>query len=160
MDSVSNCVTRHHRLSNAFFQTSVYVPLSVSEMQQWMPTDMMKPSPATCLLCLSTPLHKGFLEAGSWQHTQTTQTRHVIFVPCSSSLLTHHQVITLDLSSPWGHQLKHVALHNAVHYENAIHAFEVVLSKIIESPNSDVQRKSYPCYHDKVDLFRLFDRVW
>ena len=78
---------------------------------------------------------------------------------CRSSLLTHHQVIELDPSSPWGYELKHEALHKAGDYKHAVDAFEVMLSKMAESPDSDVQRK-LPCYRDKDNLFRSFDRAW
>ena len=40
----------------------------------------------------------------------------------------------LDPSSPWGYERKHAALHNAGDYENAINAFEAMVSKISQSP--------------------------
>ena len=57
--------------------------------------------------------------------------------------LTHHQVITLDPSSPWGYEMKHAALHKAGDYDNAIAAFETMLSKMAQSPQLDVQRELY-----------------
>lgn len=55
--------------------------------------------------------------------------------------------------------MKHAALHKAGDYLNAIDAYEVMLSKIAEFPNPDIQRESYPCCHDEYDLFTLFDRL-
>jgi hypothetical protein len=55
----------------------------------------------------------------------------------------HHQAITLDPSSPCGYEVKHAALHKAGDYDNAVDAFEVMLSKIVESPDPKVQRKLY-----------------
>jgi hypothetical protein len=74
-------------------------------------------------------------------------------------LFTHpHQAITLDPSSPWGYEVKHAASHKAGEYENAIDAFDVMLSKIVQSPDPDVQRELYPGYPNK-DLLTLFDRT-
>ena len=58
------------------------------------------------------------------------QTRYVVslssFIP-----FTHcRQAIALDSSSPWGYETKHAALHEAGDYENAIKAFETMLSKL------------------------------
>lgn len=39
----------------------------------------------------------------------------------------------LDPLSPWGYERKHAALHVAGDYENAINAFEAMLSKISQS---------------------------
>lgn len=41
-----------------------------------------------------------------------------------------HQIIMHDPSSPWGYEIKHAALHMAGEYENAIQAFEEMLSKL------------------------------
>ena len=58
------------------------------------------------------------------------QIRYVVSLS-SSILFTHRcQVITLDPSSPWGYEMKHAALHEAGDYENAIKAFETMLSKL------------------------------
>ena len=43
------------------------------------------------------------------------------------------QVIKLDSSSPWGCERKHVALHEAGHYKDAINAFEEMHSKMSQS---------------------------
>ncbi|KAI9464361.1 hypothetical protein HD554DRAFT_2315922 [Boletus coccyginus] len=51
-----------------------------------------------------------------------------------------NQVITLDPSSPWGYEVKHSALHKAGAYDDAVSAFETMLSKIAQSPDPDVQR--------------------
>ena len=55
----------------------------------------------------------------------------------------HSQVLMLDSSSPWGYEMKHAALHKAQYYDNAASAFEEMLSKMAESPDPDVQRKSH-----------------
>ncbi|KAI9462971.1 hypothetical protein HD554DRAFT_1425706 [Boletus coccyginus] len=51
-----------------------------------------------------------------------------------------NQVINLDPSSPWGYGIKHAALHKAGHYDDAVDAFETMLSKIAQSPDLDIQR--------------------
>ncbi|KAF8554678.1 WD40 repeat-like protein [Imleria badia] len=51
-----------------------------------------------------------------------------------------NQVITLVPSSPWGYEMKHVASHRAADYDNAADAFEVMLSKMAESPDPEVQQ--------------------
>lgn len=77
-----------------------------------------------------------------------------------SILLTrHNQVISLDPSSPWGYEMKHAALHKTGNYEDAVVAFETMLSKMAESPDPDVQRELYPRCHDQHKLFTLFDRA-
>ena len=73
------------------------------------------------------------------------QTRYSIFLSCRSILFIYHpQAIALDPSSPWGYEMKHAALHKARDYDNAIDAFEVMLSKIMQSPDPDVQRELCP----------------
>ncbi|KAF8129810.1 hypothetical protein EV363DRAFT_1417516 [Boletus edulis] len=52
-----------------------------------------------------------------------------------------NQVITLDPSSPWGYEVKHAALHKGGDYDNAIDALEVMLTKMAESPDPDVQQQ-------------------
>ncbi|KAF8548919.1 WD40 repeat-like protein, partial [Imleria badia] len=66
---------------------------------------------------------KAFLAAGSWKQ----------------ALDDANKAITLDPSSPWGYEMKHAALHKARDYDNAIDAFEEMLSKIAQSPAPDVQ---------------------
>jgi len=81
------------------------------------------------------------------------QTRYIIFLSRRSTLSIHYpQAIMLDPSSPWGYKLKHAALHKAGDYDNAVEAFETMLSKIAQSPDLDVQRELYPRYLDKDDL--------
>jgi hypothetical protein len=70
----------------------------------------------------------------------------------------HHQAIMLDPSLPWGYEMKHAALHTTGDYDNAVDAFEVMLSKMVESPDPDVQRELHPGYPNK-DLLTLFDRT-
>ena len=48
-------------------------------------------------------------------------------------------MITLDPSSPWGYERKHVALHRAEHYDDAIGMFETMLSKISHSPDPEIR---------------------
>lgn len=43
--------------------------------------------------------------------------------------------MVLDPSSPWGYERRHAALHKAGDYRNAIDAFEVMLSKMSQSPD-------------------------
>jgi len=65
-------------------------------------------------------------------------------------LIHHHQVITLDPTSPWGYKIKHAVLHNAGDYDSAIDTLEEMLSKIVQSPDPKVQRELYRRYHHKV----------
>ena len=65
----------------------------------------------------------------------------------------------LDPSSPWAYEMKHAALHKAGDYDDAVGAFEAMLSKIAQSPDPDVQRELYPRYYDKDGLFTLVDRA-
>ena len=58
------------------------------------------------------------------------QTKYVASLS-GSILFTHRrQVIALDPSLPWGYETKHAALHKAGDYENAVKAFETMLSKL------------------------------
>ena len=68
----------------------------------------------------------------------------------------HHQVITLDPLSPWGYEMKHAALHKAGDFDNAVDTFETML---LQSPDLDIRRELDPRYHDRDDLFTLFDRA-
>lgn len=89
------------------------------------------------------------------------RTRYIIFASCRSILfMCHHQVITLDPLSPRGHEMKHAALHKAGDYDDAIDAFEAMLSRIAESPELGVQCELDLRCHDKDDWFILFDRAW
>ena len=56
-------------------------------------------------------------------------------------MIDHHQVIELDPSSPWGYERKHAALHGAGDYENALNAFEAMLSKMSQSTDPDIRSK-------------------
>ena len=49
--------------------------------------------------------------------------------------------------SPWGYEMKYVALHKAGEYYDAVDAFEMMLSKMQESPDPEVQRELYRCFH-------------
>ena len=60
------------------------------------------------------------------------------------------QVIKLDPSSPLGYERKHQALCGAGHV-NATDAFEMMLSKMSESPDPDIRGEGNPHY----DIFPL-----
>ncbi|KAF8123611.1 hypothetical protein EV363DRAFT_1272508 [Boletus edulis] len=68
---------------------------------------------------------KAWLATGSWKQ----------------ALEDANQVITLDPSSPWGYEIKHAALHEGGDYDNAVDTLEVMISKIAESPDPDVQQQ-------------------
>ncbi|KAF8431299.1 hypothetical protein L210DRAFT_3560691 [Boletus edulis BED1] len=51
-----------------------------------------------------------------------------------------NKVIELDPSSPWGYERKHAALHKAGDYENAVNAFEAMLSKMSKSTDPGLHR--------------------
>ena len=46
--------------------------------------------------------------------------------------MVSHQAIELNPSSPWGYEMKHAALHKAGDHENAITAFETMLSHLTD----------------------------
>ena len=54
----------------------------------------------------------------------------------------YYQAIKLDPLSPWGYERKHAALHKAGEYDNAITAFETMLSKIGHSPDPEIHSQS------------------
>ncbi|KAF8119884.1 hypothetical protein EV363DRAFT_1440067 [Boletus edulis] len=54
-----------------------------------------------------------------------------------------NKVIELDPSSPWGYQGKHAALHKAGDYENAVNAFEAMLSKISQSSDPEIRGQQH-----------------
>ncbi|KAF8129771.1 hypothetical protein EV363DRAFT_1336453 [Boletus edulis] len=68
---------------------------------------------------------KAWLATGSWKQ----------------ALEDANQVITLDPSSPWGYEIKHAALHEGGDYDNAVDTLEVMISKMAESPDPDVQQQ-------------------
>ncbi|KAF8555785.1 hypothetical protein OG21DRAFT_1460469 [Imleria badia] len=78
------------------------------------------PSPQSIFIKRS----KAFLAIGSWKQ----------------ALDDANQVIALNPSLPWGYEMKHAVLHNAGDYRDAVDALEVMVSKIVESPDPDVQR--------------------
>ena len=65
----------------------------------------------------------------------------------------------LDPLSPWGYETKHAALRGAGDYSSAVAAFEMMTSKIAESPDPDVKRELYPRFHDQDDSLTSFDRA-
>ncbi|KAN0087899.1 hypothetical protein V8E55_006520 [Tylopilus felleus] len=50
-----------------------------------------------------------------------------------------NKVIELDPLSPLGHERRHAALHKAGDYQNAINAFEVMLSRMLESSDPEIR---------------------
>ena len=62
----------------------------------------------------------------------------------ASQFLTmyYYQAIKLDPLSPWGYERKHAALLKAGEYDNAITAFETMLSKIERSPDPEICSQS------------------
>ena len=94
----------------------------------WPSPTTHPPSPQGALIKRS----KAYLGIGSWERAldDANQVR-IVVSPSGSILFTHcRQAIALDSSSPWGYETKHAALHKAGDYENAIKAFEMMLSKL------------------------------
>ncbi|KAF8553582.1 hypothetical protein OG21DRAFT_1604034 [Imleria badia] len=52
-----------------------------------------------------------------------------------------NHVISGDPSSPWGYERKHVALHRAGRYDDAIRTFELMLLKILRSPDPEIRKR-------------------
>ncbi|KAN0101128.1 hypothetical protein V8E55_001112 [Tylopilus felleus] len=52
-----------------------------------------------------------------------------------------NEAITFDPSSPWGYLAKHAALHGAGLYDDAIQAYETMLSKMAESPDPQIRER-------------------
>jgi hypothetical protein len=50
-------------------------------------------------------------------------------------------VIELNGSSYSGYELKHAALHGGGHYDDAIDAFEIMLSKLDEASDAQIRSK-------------------
>ncbi|KAN0078203.1 hypothetical protein V8E55_010260 [Tylopilus felleus] len=50
-----------------------------------------------------------------------------------------NKVIELDPLSPWGYERRHAALHKAGVYENAVGAFEAMLSRLLESSDPEIR---------------------
>ncbi|KAN0088041.1 hypothetical protein V8E55_006662 [Tylopilus felleus] len=50
-----------------------------------------------------------------------------------------NKVIELDPLSPWGYERKHAVLHEVGDYENAIDAFEMMLSRMSESSDPEIR---------------------
>ncbi|KAF8555026.1 hypothetical protein OG21DRAFT_1461554 [Imleria badia] len=115
-----------------------------------MPSDMTRPSPTMRLPCPSIHRpHKAFSSRkarhccwpGHGNRLSTMQTKYLIFISRTSIVFMYLlQAITLDPSSPWGYEIKHAALHKAGDYDNAVHAFEEMLSKMRGSPDPSVQQ--------------------
>jgi hypothetical protein len=64
------------------------------------------------------------------------------------------QVIELNPSSYFGYQLKHVVLHGARRYDEAIEAFKIMFSKLEKSPNTQTQSTS-----SNSSPFNIFDSL-
>ena len=63
-------------------------------------------------------------------------------------LIDVSQVIKLDPSSPLGYERKHQASLGAGHCVDAMDAFEIMLSKMSESPDPEIRREGGPHYTD------------
>ena len=50
--------------------------------------------------------------------------------------------------------------HSTRQESSTVDALETMLSKIVQSPYSDIRHALYPRYHDKDDFFTLSDRAW
>ena len=61
-------------------------------------------------------------------------------------------MIELDPSSPWGYEMKHVVLRKARDYDNAISAFEEMLSKMEQSPDPDIRREFVLVFTEKTTI--------
>ena len=57
--------------------------------------------------------------------------------------IDRHQAIELDPLSPWGYERKHAALHEAGDYENAINAFEAMLSNMSQSSDLEIRGEGF-----------------
>ena len=68
-------------------------------------------------------------------------------------------MIELDPSSPCGYELKHATLHKTGDYDNALLAFEEMLSKIEQSPDPEIRREFYPRDHNKGNSFTSSGRT-
>ena len=68
-------------------------------------------------------------------------------------------MIELDPSSPWGYERKHVALHKAGDYDNAIGAFQQMLLKMEQSPDPDIHREFARGYGEDDNLLTPSDRT-
>ena len=69
------------------------------------------------------------------------------------------QAITFDVTEPSGYEAMRAALHGAGRYEDAIQTFEIMLSKIDQSPDPEIRGESGARFNDKDDLLTsLVDR--
>ena len=69
------------------------------------------------------------------------QTRYMDFCFVQIIVIDHHKVIMLDPSSLWGYEIKHAASHKLGDYNNAVHAFEAMLSMMEQSPDPAIRRE-------------------
>lgn len=51
----------------------------------------------------------------------------------------NHQAIALDVSSPWGYETRYAALRGAGRCVDAIDTFEIMLSKMVQSPDPKIR---------------------
>ena len=86
---------------------------------------------------------KAYIAGGLWDAALNDANKVCPFVSRMLVLVKyHHQVIELDPLSPWGYERKHVALHKAGNYENAINAFEAMLLKMSQSSDPEIRGES------------------
>ncbi|KAF8120149.1 hypothetical protein EV363DRAFT_1374870 [Boletus edulis] len=92
------------------------------------------PSPPQAILIKRS---KAWLATGSWKQ----------------ALEDANKVVSLDPSSPWGYDMIHAALHKGGDYDNAVDALELMLTKMAESHDPDVQHD--PIEHTSGDSPRV-----
>ncbi|KAN0094881.1 hypothetical protein V8E55_003168, partial [Tylopilus felleus] len=109
--------------------------------------------------CLSAPKSAGNTALSAATQDTDTSTLHATATPLLrewvKARLAHDSwkdvlrstvnVVELDPLSPWGYERKHAAFHKAGHYKNAIIAFEVMLSRMVESSDPEIRalRRNY-----------------
>ena len=57
------------------------------------------------------------------------------------------QAITFDVTAPSGYEIKHAALHGAGRYDDAVKAFETMLSKMGESPDPQIRGQQHARFY-------------
>ncbi|KAF8120651.1 hypothetical protein EV363DRAFT_1458945 [Boletus edulis] len=88
------------------------------------------------------PPHKAFLATESWKE----------------ALDDAKQVISLDSSSPWGYEVNRATSYKAGKYDDAVHAFEAMLSRMAQYPTrtcsyiSPINQMSNNCPADITSL--------
>jgi len=68
---------------------------------------------------------------------------HMISIICNHSDTVNTQATELNPSSYLGYELKHAALYNVRRYDEAIEAFNIMLSKLDNAPDPQIRSKSH-----------------